>query len=191
MPVRSSRSRAKLKLLLTGCICSSRNQSAWLHDGTCGGCLRQSPQDRCKLVLGYSGAVQKRQVFAREFTPLLSVSSCICPQAGQLGLERRDTRCQIARGRAGFCRRFDFVEDVPVGRVERIATASGLARNRCRRDPNVAARMVGMPPIAARQPRQRRPVAACCGARSPIRFSPAHRHLLFAPERRHTAGLPR
>ncbi|KAJ8138631.1 hypothetical protein OY671_008156, partial [Metschnikowia pulcherrima] len=175
-----SRWRAKRRRQSTGCIRSSPNNSAWSHDGTCGGCLRHSPQERREPILCASGAVQQRQVLAGEFAPLLGVTPGIGPEVRQLGLERGDARCQVACGRAWSCRSFDLVEDVPMARIERIATASRFARDRSRRDLHHASRMVGVAPFAAHQPRQRRPVAPCRGLPASPSIILAHRHLRFA-----------
>ena len=93
--------------------------------------------------------MKQRQVLARQKTLLFRMTARGCPQVRQIGFKLGDARCQIGRRCWATRRRLDLVEDVAMGRVERIAATPSLARDRSRADPHDAPSMIGMPPFAA------------------------------------------
>lgn len=93
-----------------------------------------------------AGPVQQGQVLAGKLAALLAVTPGFSPEPDQFAFKFGKPGREITHWYVASARGLDLVEDVPVRRVERIAAASGLARNRCWRDPNDAAAWSGCRP---------------------------------------------
>ena len=93
---------------------------------------------------------------ARERPPFFGMPSGAFSKLHDDGLEFRDAPSQILAGPRRRGCGSDLVEDIAVGRVERIAAPPRLPRDRRRRDPPPSG---GPTTFATHQPRQGRPIA--------------------------------